>query len=296
MASSRTTDSDGAARPGPRRRDAQANLARILAAATEVFAEHGLTATLADVAAAAGVGVGTVYRTFATKDDLIHEVYEPMFARAEQQALDASLDPDPWTGISVFLEKSITTLAPDRGFRELLSGSYSEKLGWSRPRAPHRLAKLVEDSHNRTGAHLERLVGRARQAGLVRDDLVSGDLLLFSMAVQTSVDRPTGTADGRARAGRGLRRDHGVGSCRRGAGAGRYRVSHGEHYPADRRLGRHRTAHQPVAVGLRRGQRSIRRSRGVLRRNRGTRSSRRARRAAVSQEPQEPQRESCYCR
>jgi AcrR family transcriptional regulator len=188
MASPRAHDPKSATQARTQRRDAQANLARILSAAAEIFAERGLAATLADIAKAAGVGVGTVYRTFATKDDLIHEVYEPQFARAEQQALDASLESDPWTGISAFLEKSITTLAPDRGFRELLSGSYSETLGWSRTRTPHRLAKLIEDSHNQTGAHLERLVRRAREAGLVRADLVAGDLLLFSMAVQTSVD------------------------------------------------------------------------------------------------------------
>jgi AcrR family transcriptional regulator len=185
MAPTQTPDAD---RPGPRRRDAQANLARIVAAAADVFARHGVTATLADVAKEAGVGVATVYRTFPTKDDLIHEVYEPYFERSEQQARAASEAADPWEAIAGFLEKSVTTLARDRGFRELLSGSYSETLGWSRPRTPHRLAKLVEDSHNRTGAYLERLVARARDEGLVRDDLVAGDLLLFSMAVQTSVD------------------------------------------------------------------------------------------------------------
>jgi AcrR family transcriptional regulator len=57
------------------RRDAQANLDRVLAAAAEVFAAQGLDATLADVARHAGVGVGTVYRRFANKDDLIHDVY-----------------------------------------------------------------------------------------------------------------------------------------------------------------------------------------------------------------------------
>ncbi|MEW2502790.1 TetR/AcrR family transcriptional regulator [Amycolatopsis sp. CA-161197] len=175
-------------RPGPSRRDAKANLARVLDAAAEVFAEHGCSATLADVAKAAGVGVATVYRTFPTKDDLIHDVYAPLFELAENQAIDASLDPDPWAGIAGFLEKSVTTLAPDKGFRELLSGSYSESLGWSRPRTPHRLAKLVEDTHNRTGKHLGRLVQRARESGRVRDDLVAGDLLLMSMAVQTSVE------------------------------------------------------------------------------------------------------------
>ncbi|MGI5499328.1 TetR/AcrR family transcriptional regulator [Lentzea sp. CA-135723] len=173
---------------GPRRRDAQANLARVLAAAADVFAERGCTATLADVAKAAGVGVATVYRTFATKDDLIHVVYEPKFELAQQQAQDASNNPDPWAGIVTFLELAVPTIAKDRGLRELLSGSYSETLGWSRPRTPHQLAKLVEDSHNRTGEHLERLVRRAREAGVVRDDLVAGDMLLLSMAVHTAVE------------------------------------------------------------------------------------------------------------
>ncbi|MFI6096497.1 TetR/AcrR family transcriptional regulator [Lentzea sp. NPDC051213] len=172
----------------PRRRDAQANLARVLAAAAEVFAERGCSATLADVAKAAGVGVATVYRTFETKDDLIYAVYEPKVAQTRQQAREASEDPDPWRGIVSHLEQSVPTLAADRGFRELLSGSYGETLGWSRPRTPHRLAKLVEDSHNQTGQHLERLVDRAREAGLVRDDLVAGDLLLLSMAVHTAVE------------------------------------------------------------------------------------------------------------
>ncbi|MDX8032619.1 TetR/AcrR family transcriptional regulator [Lentzea sp. BCCO 10_0856] len=172
----------------PRRRDAQANLARVLAAAAEVFAERGCSATLADVAKAAGVGVATVYRTFETKDDLIYAVYEPKIAEAREQAKAASDDPDPWQGVVAHLEQSVPTLAADKGFRELLSGSYSETLGWSRPRTPHRLAKLVEDNHNQTGEHLERLVGRARRAGVVRDDLVAGDLLLLSMAVQTAVE------------------------------------------------------------------------------------------------------------
>jgi AcrR family transcriptional regulator len=163
----------------PRRRDAQANLARVLAAATEVFAQRGCSVTLADVAKAAGVGVATVYRTFETKDDLIYAVYEPKIAEAREQAKAASDDPDPWQGVVAHLERSVPTLAADKGFRELLSGSYSETLGWSRPRTPHRLAKLVEDSHNQTGA---------RTAGVVRDDLVAGDLLLLSMAVQTAVE------------------------------------------------------------------------------------------------------------
>ncbi|MFD9740392.1 TetR/AcrR family transcriptional regulator [Umezawaea sp. NPDC059074] len=172
----------------PRRRDAQANLARILSAATAVYAERGCSAPLSDIAEAAQVGVATVYRTFATKDDLIHDVYEPAFRAAERQALDASLAEDPWTGITSFLEQAVTTMAADRGFRDLLGGSSGDALGWSRPRTPHRLVTLVEDSHNRTGTHLDKLVRRAREAGVVRDDLVAGDLLLLSMAAHTAVE------------------------------------------------------------------------------------------------------------
>jgi len=55
---------------GQLRSDARSNLERVLAAAAEVFAARGLGATLADIAKHAGVGVGTVYRRFANKDDL----------------------------------------------------------------------------------------------------------------------------------------------------------------------------------------------------------------------------------
>src|SRR5690349_13586287 len=55
----------------PLRKDAERNLRRILDAAKEVFATHGLAVTMDDVAHHAGVGVGTVYRRFANKDELI---------------------------------------------------------------------------------------------------------------------------------------------------------------------------------------------------------------------------------
>ena len=58
------------------RKDAALNRQRILDAASEAFAEHGLDVTLNDVAAYAGVGVGTVYRRFANKEALIDALFE----------------------------------------------------------------------------------------------------------------------------------------------------------------------------------------------------------------------------
>ena len=64
----------------PLRSDAERNRQRILAAAAEVFAERGLDVSLDDIAAAAGVGVGTVYRRFPDKDALIDALFEEKIA------------------------------------------------------------------------------------------------------------------------------------------------------------------------------------------------------------------------
>ena len=74
----------------PLRRDAERNRQRILAAAAEVLSERGLDATLDEVARAAGVGVGTVYRRFPDKESLIEELFRDRIdamVRAAEQAL-----------------------------------------------------------------------------------------------------------------------------------------------------------------------------------------------------------------
>jgi len=84
----------------PRRKDAERNRRRLLAAAREVFRDRGVAATLNDVAHHAGLGVGTVYRHFANKEELIDALFEDMVetvdqyvreAAAEQDACDAAL-------------------------------------------------------------------------------------------------------------------------------------------------------------------------------------------------------------
>ncbi|GAA1939457.1 helix-turn-helix domain-containing protein [Amycolatopsis minnesotensis] len=187
MAPTRESADGQAIQAAPKRRDARANLARIMAAAARVYAVEGLTATLADVAKEAGVGVGTVYRTFPSKDDLIHDVYAPHLEEIEERAAEASRAEDPWSGVVGFLELSIPELARDRGFRELLSGAYTASLGWSRPKAPHRLRELVASSHQRSSAHLAVLVRRAQERGQLRADFDTTDLLVLAMSVQTAV-------------------------------------------------------------------------------------------------------------
>ena len=169
------------------RRDARSNLERVLAAAAEVFAAQGLGATLADVAKHAGVGVGTVYRRFANKDDLIYDVYAERIHATEKMAETASRAADVWAGFVQFFEQSILELATDRGLRELTVGGYTESLGWSRGTPPTRLAELLERNHNTMGVHLIKLVRRAKRAGVLRKDFQASDMMVLSLSVQAAI-------------------------------------------------------------------------------------------------------------
>src|SRR5690349_18357886 len=104
----------------PLRADAERNRARILAAAAEVFAERGLDVSLDDIAAAAGVGVGTVYRRFPDKDALIDALFEAKIGRAVQLARDALEIEDPWEGWATFMRGMCAMNAADRGFKDAL--------------------------------------------------------------------------------------------------------------------------------------------------------------------------------
>src|ERR1700754_1434289 len=83
----------------PLRKDAERNRQRILTAAGELFAERGLCVTLDDVAHHAGVGVGTVYRRFPDKAELIDALFAQRMQAMCEIAEEALEVPDPWDGL-----------------------------------------------------------------------------------------------------------------------------------------------------------------------------------------------------
>src|SRR6516165_3412312 len=105
--------------PKPLRVDAERNRQRILDAARELFAERGLGVTLNDIAHHAGVGVGTVYRRFPDKKQLIDDLFEQRIQDLVGFMEAAVADPDPWHGLTQFLERALELQASDRGVREL---------------------------------------------------------------------------------------------------------------------------------------------------------------------------------
>src|SRR5258707_7451564 len=96
------------------RADARRNHEAVIAAAKKLFADQGLDAQMPDVAKAAKVGVGTVYRHFPTKDDLIAALAAERFERLADQARDAIQAEEPWEGLCDFIRFSAQLQAADR--------------------------------------------------------------------------------------------------------------------------------------------------------------------------------------
>ena len=159
----------------PLRADAARNRARLLAAAHAVFAERGLDATMDEVARRAGVGVGTAYRRFRNRDDLIAALFEERLDEFMGILDDALADGDPWRGLSGFLERSMEMQAADRGFKDLLLQSAERRERMRRFRA--QIRPLVE-----------ALLRRAQDAGELRADVDGRDVLLVSLMVGAVAD------------------------------------------------------------------------------------------------------------
>ncbi|GAA2559245.1 TetR/AcrR family transcriptional regulator [Mycolicibacterium diernhoferi] len=158
--------------PRTLRKDAQRNRQRILDAARDLFAQRGLEATLNDVAHHAGVGVGTVYRRFATKEELLDAIFESAIDQIVALAESALAQPNSWDGFVWFVEQMCGLTATDRGLREMVfSTAYG---GYSVACARQRLVPPVS-----------RLFERARTDGYLRADAAHTDMPILSLLAGT---------------------------------------------------------------------------------------------------------------
>ena len=168
----------------------------VLAAAAAAFAEHGLGATLAEIAERAGVGVATVYRRFSSKDALITSVYEPRLAAAQSAVEGALENPDAWAAFEGYFRDSLREVVEDRGFRELTLGVYAQSLGWSRSGSPDLLLAMVDRVEQAMRPHHVSLVRRAQAGGALRADLEPPDMLVLTMAALSTAEFAGGAFPG----------------------------------------------------------------------------------------------------
>lgn len=149
------------------RRDAVRNRQRLIAAGREVFAEHGVQATLEEVARRAGLGIGTLYRHFPTRDALIEVIFEEHIAHVLGAAEEAAADENAWRGLVHFLERVLPLQAQNLPLRDVFL---------RHPAAEGHIA----EQRRKIAPLLERTVQRARRQGTLRADFALSDLL-FAM-------------------------------------------------------------------------------------------------------------------
>lgn len=151
----------------PIRADAARNKELLLAAAEAEFAEHGPSASVADIARRAGVAKGTVFRHFTTKEDLIASIvtgHISTLAETARQLADAA---DPGAALLEFL-----TVAADHRQQHDLTFLQSASDGDPR----------VTTVRDKLHVHLGKLVDRARDAGAIRPDIAEADIFLLMCA------------------------------------------------------------------------------------------------------------------
>ena len=147
--------------------DAQRNRERIVASARTLFAREGIDASVEAITRAAGVGTGTFYRHFPTKEDLVDAVLEDAFDEIVRLAERADAAEDAWTGLAAFLEGALMLHAGNRGLKDDLA---TREHGRRRAQA----------MRSRVRASLRRLIERAKAEGTLRPDFAPEDLpLLF---------------------------------------------------------------------------------------------------------------------
>jgi AcrR family transcriptional regulator len=160
---------EGTARPP--RADAVRSRALLLSAARAVFAERGTEASVADVAHAAGLGKGTVFRHFASKDDLVAAIVDEMVDDLIVTAEKLLTADDPAAALRDFMAAGIDLQVHNQAFCDVAAG------------ASVRRHPLVRGKIERLESAVEALVDRARRAGVVRDDVTGQDLMLLMTGV-----------------------------------------------------------------------------------------------------------------
>ena len=160
---------DAGKAPGDPRRGARqepGRSERIARAAREIFAREGLSVGYNEVARAAGVGVGTVYRRYPTREALIQAALGASHDEMAAIAADALAMADPWEALVTFLERGLEVLSANLGLRDVALAS---------PAAAGGPALL---SH-RFGRVIDELLARASAAGRLRPGVSTADLLVL---------------------------------------------------------------------------------------------------------------------
>jgi AcrR family transcriptional regulator len=163
------------------RRDAQRNRERILVAARTLLARDGVETSVEDITREAGVGMGTLYRHFATKDELVDAVLEDAFEEIVRVAEQAAAEEDAWVGFTSFLEQALELHAANRGLKDVLATSEHGR-------------RRAEAMRARMRPLLRLMIERAQAQGALRPDFMAEDVPLVFWTSGRVIEATEGVA------------------------------------------------------------------------------------------------------
>ncbi len=164
------------------RADARRNRERIMSAGRELFAREGPHAQMDEIAAHAGVGIGTVYRHFPTKEALLTAMVRERFQEFAEIAKLAEEIPDPRTSLESVIFTSSEAVEGDSGFQLAMMGS--NELEW----------EGIEEEKAVFAEVVTRIIERAVAAGSVREDFTFGDFPMIMCGITSTMYFEPGSA------------------------------------------------------------------------------------------------------
>ncbi|HEY1636370.1 MAG TPA: helix-turn-helix domain-containing protein [Acidimicrobiales bacterium] len=151
----------GVLRSRPQRADARRNYEKLISAARDAFAEDGTSASLEDIARRAGVGIGTLYRHFPTRQDVFESVYVDEVEALCRAADELPTDLSAWDALVAWLHRFVLYAATKRALAETLNHD----------------SKLILSCRSEVYAAGEPLLQRAQEAGAARPDTSFDDVV-----------------------------------------------------------------------------------------------------------------------
>jgi AcrR family transcriptional regulator len=154
---------------------------KLIEAAQREFAAHGVDASLEKIAREAGVSIGTLYRHFPTRLDLLMAAFGPRVQEFLDGGAKALAIDDPWEGFVCYLENLFAMQAGDRGFNDFLSRRFTAN-------------EETERIHDEMCQQIEDVLARAQEAGEARADITRADIVNLIWSNGRIIDATSATA------------------------------------------------------------------------------------------------------
>jgi AcrR family transcriptional regulator len=160
------------------RADAHRNRARLVEVAAAAFAERGANASLEDIARRAGVGIGTLYRHFPTREHLVEVVYRRELELLANAATELMAQKSPDLALEEWMDRFVSYMAAKRGMASSLKLLFTSN------------SALFTEGSTLIHAAFDTLLRGAIDAGTVKDDIETADVLYTLFGIYSIPDTP----------------------------------------------------------------------------------------------------------